>query len=791
MLRLNGKLKFLLLLVLASLTSATVFANAVAADSLRDEDISDREFEDFRLENIGPTNVEISFDSRDSENGLDTDRLKYILIKNGLDIDSLTRSVGYEDLFDDDEDGNVDQKYLLARPDLFLDSGSGDILREGEVGDLSSGVTNGSIDFFGLPENENFRMYISSLFEPMEKPTFKSSNPGAQEASSIDDSYVRIKYVGDSGGDPDYKDFEFTYLNEDGSVSDVFNGEEDDNNDLQFSFSYDSNGDFDHQKRGETHEYTLNLSSKTINVGDSWVIGFENGLLNDSEADIINVPHSTLLPDSDSPHNNLFEGPGDIRFSTDPFPSLLEGQGGDTSGFDIDGAPEDQDFRYLYGVESGTKGKMTLRFDQKIEITANAIDQIKLLSSDGTDYRNYDQADGGVEVSGDSKSLLVYYDALEPDEQYYISIPAGSLARNLKDNNNGLGQFNVGNEFNDIIFNTEKKPRLSSTYFNPGKERFDHTYSPFSLTPSDDRYRIPELVGVNKLGVGLNQLLVLQFDNKVNLNGNPSSKLKINSSGDNRNLIANAKVNEENPTELIITVEHGSDNKQLLKPDTIYDLVIEPGIVKDHFGGGPYAESDRIEVSFKTADGFKNAFLDKTSYELNSGLLETPSHNIAIDIPKVYIRNVETIHYRQGLAPDAQVAPNLTNIDVEADPDVSYITINTNQDERSKLERGANGKFTGTFAGLSADFSEMEITAYDENENELVTRVFRLQGAPGSEFKNDYVPEITDVFGKRISLYELMQNPDLMSQVLEQIPVSELDRIGVLEPYFSPYNDVQ
>ena len=720
------------------------------------------------------------------------------MLKNGDDINNLIRSVGYAPLFDgSDSDSAVDQKYLLARPDLFLDSGSGDILREGEVGDLSSGITNGSIDFSGLPENENFRMYISSLYEPMEKPTFKTSTPGGQEASAINDLYLRIEYLGEddtNGSSPTEKDFKFNYLNEDGTITASSYEEENANNDLQFSFDYndvvgDSGEEFTHG--GGEHSYTLNLSSKIVNVGDSWVIGFENGLLNNSESDIINVPNSTLLPDSDAPHNNLFEGNGDIRFSTDPFPSLLEGQGGDTSGFDIDGAPEDQEFRYLYGVESGSKGKMTLRFNQQIEITAKAKEQIRLLNSDGTDFRNYDQADGGVETSADDKSLFVYFDALEPDEQYYISIPAGSLARNLKDNNNGLGQFNVGNEFNDIIFNTEKKPQLTSTYFNPGKERFDHTFSPFSLTPSDDRYRIPELVGVNKLGVGLNQLLVLQFDNKINLNGNPSSKLKLNSSGDNRNLIASAKVNEANPTELIITMEHGTNNKQLLRPDTIYDLVIEPGMVKDHFGGGPYAESDRIEVSFKTADGFKNAFLDKTSYELNSGLLETPSHNIAIDIPKVYIRNVETIHYRQGLAPDAQVAPNLTNIDVEADQDVSYITINTNQDERSKLERGANGKFTGTFAGLSADFSEMEITAYDENENELVTRVFRLQGSPGSEYKNDYVPEITDVFGTKISLYELMQQPDLMSQVLEQIPVSELDRIGVLEPYFAPYNDVQ
>lgn len=754
---------------------STMFApnSALAAGPRGDGDLSD-EFTDFRLENINSSQVDLSFDTVQSTDGIDSGQLYYVLLESQDDISSLFKSSavlnGLDDLFPEEE-------YAVSNPELFLNTASGDVLRTGSIDELQGGVTNEEINLQGLPENLNYKLYVAAANPKMDAPDFNDVTE--TPVPNLADKYIKVELIDDTSGS---REFKVSYGDSSESETLTENG----GGDLIVNFGYSSGFD----KDGSGYSYTLGISNGVdINEGDSWILQYdENGALMTNETDVIKVPKTQYLEQTaDNPEGNLFQGnDGILRFSTDPFPSLLPGAGNSGDGFSVENAPTNQSFEYLRGVHSNVRGSVQLRFDNDIAITAKGREEIQILDSEGNDYRYYEATGDGVTESG--SVMEIEYQALAPDKQYYVSIPSGSLATEL--GSNGLGQFNLGNEFNKIIFYTEKKPEIVSTFFNPGNDTFDHNFSPFSLNPSDDIYRIPDLVGVNKIGVGVNQQLVMKFQDKIVLNGNPTSKLRISSSGDNRNLVATAKVNENRPNELIITVEHGNDNRDLLRPDVIYDLVIEPGIVKDHYGGSSFSESDTIEVSFKTADGFKNAFLDKSSYELNSGLLQTPSHNIAIDVPKVYIRNVETIHYRQGLAPDAQVAPNITNVDVEADPDVAYLTVTTNQDERSMLERGANGKFTATFAGLSSNVTQLEITAYDVNENELVTRIFRLQGAPGSEFKNDYVPEITDVFGKRISLYELMQQPDLMRQVLEQIPVSELDRIGVLDPFFAPYNDV-
>ncbi|MBA2175506.1 hypothetical protein H0266_11435 [Halobacillus locisalis] len=790
-------MKLVSFVVILSVLSTLFVPNEASAASLKDGTLND-EFSDFRLENIGASNADFSFDTKESDDGIDSSRLFYVLIDSNdelADTDVFNASSELKTMLDSEE------VYGLSNPDLLLNTDGGKVIRYGSNLDLRSGLTNEEINLSGLAENKNYRLYVGASSPEMDKPNVDvdsgHTEPNASSPELIEDRYVRVTYTGDSLGDPNERDFKVQYL--DGTSRNALftqNLEENASGDLLLDFEFDfdnqlfgDQGDFGGTTDFEHYKYYMTISNGVeINKNDSWILQFDNnGVLDKSQNSIINVPHTEFVSaTSDNSSEEIFTGDGEILFSTDPFPSLLDGAGNSQAGFSVSNTPTDQDFRYLRGVASNRRGEVTLRFDDDIAITSKGREQIQIVGSDGEDFRDYDRS---VSLNNSDDSILeIPFVALDPGKEYYVSIPAGSLA--LDTGTFGLGQLNLGNEFNQIIFFTEKKPEIASTFFNPGNDTFDHNYSPFSLNPTDDIYRIPELVGINKLGVGLNQQLVVSFRDKIELNGNPDGKLQISSSGDNRNLTATASINENRPNELIITIKHGDNNQKLLRPDVIYELVIEPGIVKDHYGGGAFAESSTINVDFKTADGFKNAFLDKSSYELNSGLLQTPSHNIAIDVPKVYIRNVETIHYRQGLAPDAQVAPNITNVDVEADPDVAYLTVTTNQDERSMLERGANGKFTATFAGLSSNVTQLEITAYDVNENELVTRIFRLQGAPGSEFKNDYVPEITDVFGKRISLYELMQQPDLMRQVLEQIPVSELDRIGVLEPFFAPYNDV-
>ncbi|MCA0971505.1 hypothetical protein LCM20_12940 [Halobacillus litoralis] len=772
-------------------------APSVHAENLEDpQNIVFDEITDFRLENIGTNEVNMTFDTKNSDNGLDIDRLFYVVVEsdsivssgsNNLDrLVGVTKSSGVlgdlEELVVDNNDA-----HLITNPELLLDLASGDVVKTGVVNDLQGGVENAEINLDGLEENVNYKMFVVGATPEMGVPQIIDSPDGFSDMAN---RFLKIHLSDDNGTNRTY---EISYYDQNGNFhsQDVDDINSNTANDGDLRFGINNDGTINENATGG-QRFTLRVSTANrIAVGDSWLLEFDDdGDVYEDPARIRRLPKAEYIDDGSEWEDGHLFADGDhgyVSFSTDPFPRLLPGIGTDGTGFSIDEAPTEQEFNYLRGVYANTRGSVSVRFDNDIKLTPRGQEQIQILDSEGNDYRYYEAFNRGISDGG--SVLEIEYEALDPNKEYYVSIPAGSLATEVG-NDNGLGQFNLGNEFNKLIFYTEKKPTIATTFFNPGNETFDHTFSPFSLNPSNDIYRIPELVGVNKLGVGLNQQLILNFQDAIILNGNPNSKLEIDSSGSNRNLSATATVNESRPNELIITVQHGLDNQNLLRPDTIYDLVIQPGIVKDRFGGSSYSESDTIEVSFKTADGFKNAFLDKSAYELNSGLLQTPSHNIAIDVPKVFIRNVETIHYRQGLAPDAQVAPNLTNVDVEADADVEYLTVSTNQDERRMLERGANGKFTATFAGLSSNVTQLEITAYDVNENELVTRVFRLQGAPGSEFNNEYVPEITDIFGERVSLYELMQQPDLMRQVLEQIPVSELDRIGVLEPFFAPYNDV-
>ena len=44
---------------------------------------------------------------------------------------------------------------------------------------------------------------------------------------------------------------------------------------------------------------------------------------------------------------------------------------------------------------------------------------------------------------------------------------------------------------------------------------------------------------------------------------------------------------------------------------------------------------------------------------------------------------------------------------------------------------------------------------------------------------DDYLPEPTKEFGQIYSLYELMDDPELLNTIIERIPVSQLDSLGI------------
>ncbi|QHE53617.1 Ig-like domain-containing protein [Pontibacillus sp. HMF3514] len=524
----------------------------------------------------------------------------------------------------------------------------------------------------------------------------------------------------------------------------------------------------------------LDIPVNEYKPGDQWVI--ED---NSNNNNVIPKPHAQFVDTTSAAKissmvNDADLTQGEIRFSTDSFTQIKDGFGYDNTktGFYVTGTPSNiqTEWNYTRGVLSGNLGDVTIRFDSNISLTDNG-EGIKILDT----LTNENYLTGTPNVSNGNE-LIIDFKPLKPNRQYFVHIPDGAVA--TETNEYGLGEFN-SDVFDRLIFYTEKKPSVVSAYFSPGSDHFDPDSSPFRMSSSDEIYRIPELIGVNKIGVGVNQALVIQFDDKIsNLN---TGKVSVTTNPVNPDLNYSAEINEDNPTELLITFDTSHPDR-LLEYNTKYTVTIESGALKDRYGGGVYSENDKMIFKFKTADGFNNAFMRKTAQELNSGILQTPSENIAIDIPKIYIQQLETIHYRDGLISDERTAPNLTNIKIDAEEDVEKISVVTDRGVRPNLTRGAGGQFSTTFAGLNADVTDIEITAYDAYGKVLERRSFRLQGAPGSEFKNDYVPEITDNFGKIVSLYELMKDPEIMEDVLEQIPVSELDRIGVFQPYFEPYD---
>lgn len=468
-------------------------------------------------------------------------------------------------------------------------------------------------------------------------------------------------------------------------------------------------------------------------------------------------------------------------FSTSPFPSLTKFSIG--TGKHID---SNDPLSVMKGVTAQREGEIEIEFDKSIALV-NEGSGIKLLEmSTKEDYKDANKSgtENGCKVSSDGKTLTVYYKSLNPTQQYTLVIDPGEIERT---DSNVPGAFNAS--LSNIVFYTEKRPSLINVFFNPGSEPVNFDRSPFYMANTNPIYQIPDLIGVNKIGVGVNQALILSFDDKIKLADDILSKIKVDRSPYHSDLRYTAELSDTG-MDLLITFDTDHPDR-MLNFNTKYTVTIESGAISDAYGG-EHSENETIQIIFKTVDGFSNAFLNSTAQDLNNGIFRDYStHNIAIKVPKVYIKQLETIHYRNGFIPDEQIAPNLTNIDIDADEDVAYIKVVTNRGVRPKVYRSSNNKFSVAFAGLNADISNIEIYAYDSYGKILESRSFKLQGAPGAEYKNDYVPEITDVFGKTISFYDLMKDPTLLQQIIEQIPLSELDRIGVFYPYFSPYDLIE
>ncbi|WP_153730442.1 hypothetical protein [Sporosarcina obsidiansis] len=213
------------------------------------------------------------------------------------------------------------------------------------------------------------------------------------------------------------------------------------------------------------------------------------------------------------------------------------------------------------------------------------------------------------------------------------------------------------------------------------------------------------------------------------------------------------------------------------------------------------------DLPFKIYDllpGFESTFVTNGNAELinNNIFKHNEPRQVLIQIPPVYMTKIETIHRYKGVTDPTKNAPNLSNIDVEADAVATRLKVrlgNNSQYERD-LDRsisGVNGfsmgqagieeltckdedKENGVPAQCEAS-DDFQLTAYSKDGRKLATKNFKMRvNDREKDYKiNDYVKVNAKLFGKSVSLYELMSSPVLLDQIMQGTEVSALDNLGV------------
>ena len=200
---------------------------------------------------------------------------------------------------------------------------------------------------------------------------------------------------------------------------------------------------------------------------------------------------------------------------------------------------------------------------------------------------------------------------------------------------------------------------------------------------------------------------------------------------------------------------------------------------------------------YEVLPGFESVFIQTPAETINMNVLKNNSYrDIAIHIPKMYLTSIETIHRYKGVADPSLESHSMTNMDVKADQEARRLTVSVNDEEQYARDleyRDGLGGFTLGQAGLDALVCEgqdvctgtakdFHLTAYSERGKVLTNRNFkvRVTNQTGGFTVNDYITPPDKIFGQQISVFELMQDPNLLQTIASQIPVTELDKLGVM-----------
>ena len=236
-----------------------------------------------------------------------------------------------------------------------------------------------------------------------------------------------------------------------------------------------------------------------------------------------------------------------------------------------------------------------------------------------------------------------------------------------------------------------------------------------------------------------------------------------------------------------------------------YELVIDKETLQ-------FDQLEEYRIPFNIYDilpGFKSTFVDTDASTINNNIFKINApRDVYVHVPKVYIRGIETIHHYDGILPDLVSGeqgdiikdpinnsnakkPALTNIDILADEEATRLKVefggNSNHSRDLARHPDVEG-FTMGQAGINEitdnqveSTNEFSLRAYNDYGRFLEQRKFKLRvDDPKNDYKiNDYLPEPTREFGQTYSLYELMDDPELLNTIIERIPVSQLDSLGI------------
>ena len=226
-----------------------------------------------------------------------------------------------------------------------------------------------------------------------------------------------------------------------------------------------------------------------------------------------------------------------------------------------------------------------------------------------------------------------------------------------------------------------------------------------------------------------------------------------------------------------------------------YEVVIEKD-AKLHFD-----QLEDYHLPFKLYEvlpGFESVFIHTSAETMNENILKKNNsyRDITVYVPKMYLTGIETLHRYKGVADPSVESHSMTNMDVQADQEARRLTVSVNDEEqyaRDLTYRTDVGGFTMGQAGLEAlvcqgqagctgTAKDFHLTAFNDYGKVLTNRNFKVRVTnQTSGFKvNDYIAKPDKIFGQSTSVYNLMQDPKLLQTIASQIPVTELDTLGVM-----------